>query len=183
MKWSHNYWPFSKRHKIWLDAIILVENFRYSEEYPSCINIRDSGTTLSTEVYHIHYVGIVYHKCYAVVCRLVDDGNIMAQDRIEHAFPERFAQLLNAHEQGRAASEAIMKRRGSRKRYRWCLGSEDRAGHLKLYGASKSRREVWSRNLEVDRESVCRLGNSERKPWRIQNTKEERDIKCFVYGA
>lgn len=56
----------------------------------------------------MNYVGIDYHKRYSVVCILDDAGNIVAEERIEHAFPERFAQLLGAHAHCQVAFEATM---------------------------------------------------------------------------
>jgi hypothetical protein len=43
------------------------------------------------------YAGIDYHKRYSVVCIIDDTGGIVAEERIEHAFPERFGQLLGTH--------------------------------------------------------------------------------------
>jgi len=54
------------------------------------------------------YVGIDYHKRYSVVCIINDAGSIVAEERIEHAFPERFGQLLGAHAPCQAAFEATM---------------------------------------------------------------------------
>lgn len=54
------------------------------------------------------YAGIDYHKRYSVVCIVDDTGSIVAEERIEHAFPERFGQLLGAHAPCQAAFEATM---------------------------------------------------------------------------
>lgn len=54
------------------------------------------------------YIGIDYHKRYSVVCIVDDTGGIVAEERIEHAFPERFGQLIGAHAPAQAAFEATM---------------------------------------------------------------------------
>lgn len=54
------------------------------------------------------YVGIDYHKRYSVVCIVDDVGNIVAEERIEHAFPERFGGLLGQHVPCQVAFEATM---------------------------------------------------------------------------
>ena len=54
------------------------------------------------------YVGIDYHKRYSVVCIIDETGRIVAEQRIDHAFPERFGQLLGEHAPCQAAFEATM---------------------------------------------------------------------------
>ena len=54
------------------------------------------------------YAGIDYHKRYSVVCAVDETGATVAQERIEHAFPERFAALLRAHTPCQVAFEATM---------------------------------------------------------------------------
>jgi transposase len=54
------------------------------------------------------YVGIDYHKRYSVVCIIDAAGGLVAEERIEHAFPERFGQLLGAHAPCQAAFESTM---------------------------------------------------------------------------
>ena len=53
-------------------------------------------------------IGIDLHKRYSVVCIIDDTGRIVAEERIEHAFSERFGQLLGAHAPCQAAFEATM---------------------------------------------------------------------------
>ena len=54
------------------------------------------------------HIGIDDHKRYSVVCIVDDTGGIVAEERIEHAFPERFGQLISAHAPAQAAFEATM---------------------------------------------------------------------------
>jgi transposase len=54
------------------------------------------------------HVGIDYHKRYSVVCIIDDTGNLVAEERIEHAFPERFGHLLGAHAPCHVVFEATM---------------------------------------------------------------------------
>lgn len=54
------------------------------------------------------HVGIDYHKRYSVVCIIDDTGSIVTEERIDHAFPERFGQLIGAHAPCQAAFEATM---------------------------------------------------------------------------
>ena len=54
------------------------------------------------------YVGIDYHKHYSVVCIVNEAGGIVAEERIEHAFPERFQQLLSVHTPCQVGFEATM---------------------------------------------------------------------------
>lgn len=56
----------------------------------------------------MNYVGIDYHKRYSVVCIINAEGNIIAEERVEHAFAERFGQLLGAHAPCQVAFEATM---------------------------------------------------------------------------
>ncbi len=53
-------------------------------------------------------IGIDYHKRYSLICVLDDEGREVALERIEHAFPERFAELLGAHVPAQVAFEATM---------------------------------------------------------------------------
>lgn len=53
-------------------------------------------------------IGIDYHKRYSVVCVVDEAGTILAEERIEHAFPERFGELIGAHAPCQAAFEATM---------------------------------------------------------------------------
>ena len=53
------------------------------------------------------YVGIDYHKRYSVVSIIAEAGDIVAEERIEHAFPERFGALIGAHAPCQAAFESI----------------------------------------------------------------------------
>jgi len=54
------------------------------------------------------YVGIDYHKRYSVLCIVDEIGNIVAEERIEHAFPERFGTLIGGHVPCHAAFESTM---------------------------------------------------------------------------
>ena len=54
------------------------------------------------------YIGIDYHKHYSVVCIVNEAGGIVAEERIEHAFPERFQQLLSVHTPCQVGFEATM---------------------------------------------------------------------------
>lgn len=53
-------------------------------------------------------VGIDYHKRYSVVCVVDEVGRIVAEERIEHAFPERFGQVIGAHAPCQVVFEATM---------------------------------------------------------------------------
>lgn len=52
--------------------------------------------------------GIDYHKRYSVVCVMDEAGTILADQRIDHAFPERFAELLGKYTPCQVAFEATM---------------------------------------------------------------------------
>ena len=62
----------------------------------------------NTEVTAMNYIGIDYHKRYSVVSILDEAGKIVAEERIEHAFPERFGELIGAHAPAHVAFEATM---------------------------------------------------------------------------
>jgi transposase len=53
-------------------------------------------------------VGIDYHKRYSVVCVIDEGGGIVAEERIEHGFPERFGTLLREHTPCQVSFEATM---------------------------------------------------------------------------
>ena len=53
-------------------------------------------------------VGIDYHKRYSVVCIVEESGAIVAEERIEHAFPERFGALLGGHTPCQVGFESTM---------------------------------------------------------------------------
>ena len=55
------------------------------------------GPPGSTEVTAMNSIGIDYHKRYSVVCVMDEAGSILAEERIDHAFPERFAELIGKH--------------------------------------------------------------------------------------
>lgn len=59
------------------------------------------------------YVGTDRHKRHTVVCIIGADGNMVAEERIEHAFPERFGQLLGAHAHCQAAFGSTMNCQGN----------------------------------------------------------------------
>ena len=54
------------------------------------------------------FIGIDYHKRYSVVCIIDEAGQIVAEERIEHAFPERFGQLIGAQAPCQVGFEATM---------------------------------------------------------------------------
>ncbi len=54
------------------------------------------------------FVGIDYHKRYSVVCIVEESGVIVAEERIEHACPERFGGLLGEHRPCQVGFEATM---------------------------------------------------------------------------
>lgn len=56
----------------------------------------------------MNYVGIDYHKRYSVVCIVNEAGAVLAEERIEHAFEERFAQLLEPFTPCEVGFEATM---------------------------------------------------------------------------
>jgi transposase len=56
----------------------------------------------------MNYVGIDYHKRYSVVCIVDAEGEILAEERIEHAFPECFEGLIGAFGPCEAAFESTM---------------------------------------------------------------------------
>jgi len=56
----------------------------------------------------MNYIGIDYHKRYSVVCIVNENDQILAEERIEHAFPERFAALFAEHAPCALAFEATM---------------------------------------------------------------------------
>ena len=56
----------------------------------------------------MNYIGIDYHKRYSVVCIVDDTGAIVAEERIDHAFAERFGELIGAHTPCQVAFEATM---------------------------------------------------------------------------
>ncbi len=56
----------------------------------------------------MNYIGIDYHKRYSVVSILDDAGRIVAEQRIENAFPEHFCELIGAHGPCHVACEATM---------------------------------------------------------------------------
>lgn len=53
-------------------------------------------------------VGIDYHKRYSVVCIVEESGVIVAEERIEHVYPERFGALLGEHAPCQVGFEATM---------------------------------------------------------------------------
>ncbi|MCO5067972.1 MAG: IS110 family transposase [Kiritimatiellae bacterium] len=53
-------------------------------------------------------IGIDYHKRYSAVCVMNEAGTILAEERIDHAFPERFAELIGKHTPAQVAFEATM---------------------------------------------------------------------------
>ncbi|MCO5068697.1 MAG: IS110 family transposase [Kiritimatiellae bacterium] len=53
-------------------------------------------------------IGIDYHKRYSVACVMNEAGTILAEERIDHAFPERFAELIGKHTPAQVAFEATM---------------------------------------------------------------------------
>jgi transposase len=53
-------------------------------------------------------IGIDYHKRYSVVCVLDDEGKERVIERIEHAFPERFRQLIEPLGSCQVAFESTM---------------------------------------------------------------------------
>lgn len=56
----------------------------------------------------MNYAGIDYHKRYSVVCIVDATGRILKELRLEHAFPERFAQVLGAHAPCEVCFESTM---------------------------------------------------------------------------
>ena len=53
-------------------------------------------------------VGIDYHKRYSVVSIVDEDGEIVAEERIEHAFAERFGEVIGAQTPCQVAFESTM---------------------------------------------------------------------------
>lgn len=53
-------------------------------------------------------IGIDYHKRYSVLCVVDEPGGVVHMERIEHAFPERFGQVIGAHAPVQVAFEATM---------------------------------------------------------------------------
>ncbi len=53
-------------------------------------------------------IGIDYHKRYSVVCVMDEAGSILAEERIDHAFPERFAELIGTYTPAQVAFESTM---------------------------------------------------------------------------
>jgi len=56
----------------------------------------------------MNYVGIDYHKRYSVVSICDAAGQLVDEERIEHAFPERFGQLISRHAPCHVGYEATM---------------------------------------------------------------------------
>jgi transposase len=56
----------------------------------------------------VNFVGIDYHKRYSVVSIVEEDGAVVAEERIEHAFPERFGELIESHVPCQVAFESTM---------------------------------------------------------------------------
>ncbi|MHC5066729.1 MAG: IS110 family transposase [Planctomycetota bacterium] len=53
-------------------------------------------------------VGIDYHKRYSVLSIVDEDGEIVAEERIEHAFAERFGEVIGAQTPCQVALESTM---------------------------------------------------------------------------
>ena len=73
----------------------------------------------------MRYVGIDYHKRYSVVCIVDEVGNMIAEERIEHTFPERFQQLLSAHTPCQVGFEATMNWGGGMRFWKRSPGSSE----------------------------------------------------------
>lgn len=66
------------------------------------------GPSELTEVTALKFTGIDDHKRYSVVCVINEAGSIVAEERLEHTFPERFGALLGEQAPSQVAFEATM---------------------------------------------------------------------------